>query len=320
MDRLQKKCFIVTASLHGLLVGVVLFGAALMPAHDEENNVKLFTMYDASKITDDPSSGGDPNVKAPVVPPAQNNPQPKPTEPTPPPPKPEPPVAKPEPKPEPKVEPKPEPKPERIDPPKVHNDIPKLTEDKPKNSRLKPEDLVPVTPKTHHAVKIDKTNLTEVTRKSDDKAKAQKEAADAADAADKAKRRLAAKTFASALRSLGKNLSTSTLVEMHPGPGGGGEVSANYRDIIASKYYNAWVAPVGLDDDTPVVVATVTISRSGDVMSARIIKRSGNSLMDRSIQNVLENVTFIEPFPESSHEQERTVTIQFNLQAKRQIG
>jgi TonB family protein len=308
MDRLQKKCFIVTASLHGLLVLVLLFGSALMPARNEENNVKLFTAYDPKLVTDALSSGGDPNVKVPVTPP-QENPSPKPVEPTPPPPKPEPPVAKPPPKPE-----------ARVEPPKAHpvrNDIPDVTPEKPKNSRLTPDELTPVSPKLTRKSTLDKDSLKPTKRKPDDKAKA---AQDAADAKERARRKREAREFVSAIRTIGENLSTSTLVQMTPGPGGGGEVSANYRDIIASKYYNAWVAPVSLDDDTPVVVATVTIARSGEVVSARIVKRSGNSLMDRSIQNALETVTFIEPFPEGSHEQERTVTIQFNLQAKRQIG
>ena len=310
MDRLQKKCFIVTATTHGLLVGVMLFGAALMPARDDENNVKLLTAYDPTKVTDALSTGGDPNVKVPEAP---QNPQPKPADPTPPPPKPEPPVTKPTPKPEP-----PEIKPEKVEPPKVihpvKNDIPKLTEEKPKNPRLRPEDLMPITQKNHNSVKPD---LKEVKRKSDDKAKAAREAADAA---ARAQRRKAAHEFDTALRTLGHDLSAKTLVAMSPGPGGGGEVSASYRDVIMSKYYNAWVVPTSLDDDAPIVVAKVTIARNGDVVNAHIIKGSGNSAMDRSVENALETVTFIEPFPESSKDQERTVTIQFNLQAKRQIG
>ena len=99
-----------------------------------------------------------------------------------------------------------------------------------------------------------------------------------------------------------------------------GELSVNYRDIIASKYYNAWSAPPDLDEATPVVLASVTIARDGSVVTAHITKPSGNVSMDRSIAKVLETVTFIEPFPPSFKEQERTVTIKFNLQAKRQTG
>lgn len=317
MDRLQKKCFIVTATTHGLLVGVLLFGSALMPARENENNVKLLTAFDPTKVTDALSSGGDPNVR---VPEAAQTPTPKPPQPeqTPEPPKPAPPVTKPPPKPEPQ-EIKPVEPPKVIHPEKL-NDIPKPIEEKPKN-RLRPEDLTPIEKPSRNKIK---PNLKEVTRKPDDRATAAREAAvaaqQAADAKARARQRREAKLFASAIENLGHNLSTKTLVAMSPGPGGGGEVSANYRDVIASKYYNAWVVPTSLDEDAPNVVAKVTISRNGDVVNARIIKRSGNSAMDRSVQNALETVTFIEPFPEGSHDQERTVTIEFNLQAKRQIG
>src|SRR5579884_1017469 len=195
MDRLQKKCFIVTATMHGLLVGVVLFGAALMPAQDDDN-VKLLTAYDPTKVTDALSSGGDPNVKVPEAP---QNPTPKPAAPTPPPVKPvesKPPPPKPEP---PKIEP-PKVEPPKIIHPEQRNDIPKATEEKPKNERLRPEDLMPVEKSSNHKIKPD---LKEVTRRSDDKAKAARDAAraaqEAADAAAKARRRREAREFASAL-------------------------------------------------------------------------------------------------------------------------
>ncbi len=154
-------------------------------------------------------------------------------------------------------------------------------------------------------------------RKADEKDKAQREAAQAQ--ADAAKRRLS-KEIASTVKTIGKNLSSATLVDLQPGNGTPGEASVNYRDLIASIYYNAWSASADLDDNTPVVIARVTIARSGNVISARITRPSGNAAMDRSIENVLQTVTFIEPFPAGSQEQERTVTIKFNLLAKRGTG
>ena len=75
-----------------------------------------------------------------------------------------------------------------------------------------------------------------------------------------------------------------------------------------------------LDSDVTPVEVRVTISRDGRVVGAHVVRPSGNKLMDRSVANALENVTFIQPFPESSTQQEKTVTIEFNLQAKRQTG
>ncbi len=328
MDRLQKKCFIATSALHGLLVGIVLFGAALMPESANENNVKLFTAYDASKVTDALSSGGEPNVSVPAPPQAKPQSESKPTPPAPKPePKPEPPVAKPEPKLEPKPEPKPEAKVEpRPEPKVVHevrNDMPKFPTEKIKKHKLDESDLTPVVPKEKHKIKLNKTDLQETVGKSDDREKAARDAArSAAAAAERARHQRAAREWKEAFNNISKNLSSQTpLVEgLTPGIGGGGEASVNYRDLIASKYYNAWSPPAFLDEETPVVVARVTISRDGNVVSARIIKPSGNSAMDKSISNVLDLVTFFEPFPEGAKEEQRTYTIQFNLQAKRQIG
>ena len=54
---------------------------------------------------------------------------------------------------------------------------------------------------------------------------------------------------------------------------------------------------------------------------SQIIQRSGNRSLDRSVQRVLDQIKTIGlPFPESSREQERTYTIEFNLKVKRATG
>ncbi len=115
-------------------------------------------------------------------------------------------------------------------------------------------------------------------------------------------------------------MSHRTTVDQLPGQGDGGPLSAAYKDVVASIYTAAWVPPAELDDDTATVTVKVTIARDGRVISGRIIKPSGNTGMDHSIQNVLENVTFIQPFPEGSRDQERTYNINFNLKTKRLMG
>ena len=44
--------------------------------------------------------------------------------------------------------------------------------------------------------------------------------------------------------------------------------------------------------------------------------------MDKSVQNALDRVkrSGLPPFPQGARDDERTFTIEFNLQAKRQIG
>ena len=72
-------------------------------------------------------------------------------------------------------------------------------------------------------------------------------------------------------------------------------------------------------DDANVKVR-VTIASDGRVISARVIGPSGDASVDRSVQNTLDRVTDIAPFPDGSTETERTYIINFNLKAKRILG
>ena len=93
MNRLQKKCLIAAIALHGLLLLILVFGAALMP-EDKVSPATRITFFDPSKVTDGPTRGGgssqpdqaqppvvpvtqpQPPVSAPVLP--QPRPQPQP--------------------------------------------------------------------------------------------------------------------------------------------------------------------------------------------------------------------------------------------------
>ena len=50
--------------------------------------------------------------------------------------------------------------------------------------------------------------------------------------------------------------------------------------------------------------------------SDELIKPSGNAVMDKSIERTLDNVTFVQPFPPESKDDERTFQIQFNLKSR----
>jgi len=68
------------------------------------------------------------------------------------------------------------------------------------------------------------------------------------------------------------------------------------------------------------VEVTVTVARAGEVLSARLLKPSGNAAMNRVVQRVLERVTFIAPFPEGAKDAQRTFNIIFELKPKKVIG
>jgi len=73
-------------------------------------------------------------------------------------------------------------------------------------------------------------------------------------------------------------------------------------------------------DDSASVKTEITIARSGNIVSARVTRKSGNASMDRSVQRALDRVRFIAPFPEGATDSERTIILNFNLKSKRQIG
>ena len=119
-----------------------------------------------------------------------------------------------------------------------------------------------------------------------------------------------------------KNISNGGLrMSDMPGNGaGGGPGAANYSQAVLGAYDDAWNPPPEITDDVAVAVAKVRVHRSGRITEARIIKRSNNALMDRSVQNALEAVKSLPPFPEGATDLERVFNIEFNLKAKRATG
>jgi outer membrane biosynthesis protein TonB len=293
MNRLEKKCFVTVAGAHGLLFVILLVGPAFFVSSEKSDASKQITVYSSADISKALSSGGEPTMQAsPLPPPPAPVTQPKPVEAMPQPPeipvrtKPEPPDLKPV---EPVVKVKPTEHGEEPAPPK------KKTK---RETTLNPDELVPNKP---------------------DRSKAEKEARDAARAKAAAEqRRLAAeaKEIGNAVKSLDKNLSGKTDIKFDPWVGGGGRASINYFDLVKSKFDEAWKPSSTLSDSTPKVTISITISRDGTV-KGHITRRSGVVSMDTSVQNVLDAVTFVEPFPESFKEQQITGSLTFDIKAKR---
>lgn len=309
MNRLNKKCYIASAAFHSLLLGIFLFGSAFLVPQDKPESHQVLKAYNPDDVTDAlNSTGGNPNVA--VVPPSSEPPPVAPPVPI------TPPV---QPPPQPRVEPKPEPK--RVETPKPV--------ELPKPKPLTPKDLEPIKPKpvkdTPKAkpskIVINPNELKPTTRpvsKQPVKDTAEADARAREQAARDAKRK--ADAFGQMVKNIDRNTSSRATPMELPGFGGRGALSAAYKDIIQSTYTSAWSPPADLSDDTATVVASITIASDGRVMSGRITNRSGNAAMDRSIQNTLDNVTYIQPFPPGSKDRERTYSISFNLQAKRSIG
>jgi TonB family protein len=286
MSRLQKKCLIASSAFHGLLVLIILFGAALMP-EAKNTAVNRITFFDISKVTDGPTVGGgsagqsQPQQQQQLPPPAQaqSNPQ------TP---------SLPEP---------------RRETPQPKDDF------KPKPAPPDSASFKPVKPKTQtdEFAPVDRTSSQKV------KQVALNSQAEARARADAAARQHAFNQINNGIKNLGTSLSKDPGVQVDGGDNSGA-AAANYRDIVAAMYTAAWNPPASLNDDSASVIVSVTIARDGHVIRHEIITPSGNADMDRSIETALENVSDILPFPAGSTDSERTYKLKLNLSAKRGTG
>jgi TonB family protein len=102
--------------------------------------------------------------------------------------------------------------------------------------------------------------------------------------------------------------------------GTGGEAYANYSQAIKTTYTDAWITPEDVNDESATVQVTVTIARDGRVTSSSILKTSGIGALDKSVQNVLDRVRKLPPFPEGAKDLQRTFKLNFNLKSKRSLG
>ncbi len=292
MSRLQKKCLIATAGFHLLLVVTLVFGSAFFVSHSKPDETQVLDVIPANLI-DAAFSTGVKNAQAPAPTPTPPQPQ---VQPQPPPPQPKPVVTPPTPTPP---------------APTLMEKVEKLFTPEPK--KLSPDDLKPADEQTKPAPKKIKVSLDPVVRKTPTT-----DTSDA-DAAREAKRLRdqRAKAFQNAARSIEKNATSATTVDM---PGNSSVSYANYASAVKSIYERAWTPPDDTASDDAITKVSVTISRDGTVISSRILNPSGDSKVDASVQRTLDRVNFVAPFPDGATEKERTFIINFNLKAKRMLG
>ncbi len=286
MNRLQKKCFFAASGLHGLLALILLIGPAFLSSNPATENVPELDFIPVKFVDALVSGGGDPKgglpPPAPVVLPTP--PAPAVTPPTPVP------VVDKTPPPEPVKRPVVK----EVTPPKDDPDSLELSKSK-KN-------------------KIE-VSIKPVVRNPEAAAQAKARADAQAKAAAAAESRRLASALNSAATSIEHGLSGSTSVVLK-GPGGGGVPYGNWLAAVKQRYTQAWVVPDGVTDDSATVTASVTIARNGEVLSSSIVRASGNALVDHSVKATLDRVTTAPSLPEGAKEDQRTVTINFNVKAK----
>jgi TonB family protein len=282
MNRLQKKCFFAATGFHLLLLLILFVGPAFFSGNKAQDT-QVLTFFDLSKITDGPTTGTGARSVAPPAPAPRAQEIIQPPQPViqeivqPPPPKPI--VAKPQP---PEIEPE--------------KEI-KSTERNPFAEKTTKKKIEVSTKLVSRSTTKPKTNTSrENSSQEDSEAKARAEAA-----------RLAAK-IKSVAGGLKSGFSGSTAVDIVGGSGDGGSV--NWRDAVASAYYNAWETPEAVESSRE-LIAEVTIAANGDVLSTRILRSSGNSAIDSSVQRALNRVKRVAPLP-NPKEKQRIAPIVFN--------
>ncbi len=302
MNRLQKKCLIASSGMHLFLFLMFLFGSAFVPKSKPKQLPALKIVRVPDILVDSAMVGGGGNPK---LPPSEEKvkgntlrPQPKPPEPTPKPPAPKPEAKKAEPKAPPK---KPEVKPEKkfeltpVD--KTGKDLPKV------------DILAKLKPSTEAERAKERARLKAAAEAKQAEAEAKQLAAD---------RKALANALAHSTEELKAGFKDGTVVEAY---GPGGAAYANYALWVQQVYEDAWVVPNDLTDEDATAKVVVVIARTGHVIASKthIERRSRNLSLDKSVERVLQRVTFIREFPEGTHDQERTFIINFNLKAK-QLG
>lgn len=306
MKPLDWRYFGGSAAAHlALILALLVAPGFFTNSRQERFDAPPIELIPAHVIDGPPGGGGAPARQAEDRPPAA------PAEPAPRP------AVRETPPPEPVKQPEPAPKPVTRTTP-VPRDVPAEIPDPPKTK--KPE---------RPAVKIDfnkQTRLDTAARKkipdqTAAKSRAEAERADKA-AAEKARREWEARV-GGLTKSLAGRLSGSTSIEAIGPPGGGGGAGfANYDQIVKKIYSDAWIEPDDVTDELATVRVQVTIRRDGKVDRAgtRVLKRSGNASLDRSVQATLARVETLPPFPAGARDESRSYTINFNLRSMRSDG
>ena len=347
MDRSQPKFLLTSLMGHALIFAVSLLGVAFFEGRKKEIDIPNIRII-PSQLIDEllAGGGGNPNVPVtdeapapaggPTAPPTPIAPPPEviPPTPTPTPPAPEPPAPEPTPvKPVVKQEPKPLVKPTPVKKPEPK--LPKVVADKPKPADHDPKPIAELTKPVPKKPEIDiDPNKVVVRNKPDELVKKRKEKEESDRKAREETERKAYEDWsrqakarqeglAASIRNSSQNLGTGFASDKGvkidvSGPGGA--PYANYSAFVKQAYDRAWRLSPSLGSDDVTTEISVTVLRSGEILNARISKRSGLPALDKSVETAIAGVPKLPKFPDTTTDEQRTFTIRFNLKAKNSSG
>ena len=307
---LQKKCLTASAITHGLLLLLVLVGSAFVPQKPKVEGPVFELIKIPEILIDAPNlaGGGNPNA----LPPPANTPllQQQPA-PIPPAPKPEPEKAPPIKTPEPEPVKQKQPAPELEKSPVAK--VPKIDPDAfDLRKAVRKEKTTPTKPETAFDLKA--------AHKLTIKRAPEKDASDESRIPERDNSRTEARSgvVSEALKRMQGGLSSVNANYDIPGPGGA--AYASYHLALHKIYENAWIPPTASRGNEPMVEVEVVIRKDGRVLERRILKKSGRAELDRSVQNTLNRVGTVPPFPAGSTDERRTFRFNFDLTSKLNLG
>jgi protein TonB len=305
MTRLEKKCFLFSAGMHGLLLVILVGSSAFRDKPVSKDNLILTLI--PPNILDAPGAGGGSPAPAAAAP--------QPAQPV------QTPVQAPHPAPaivqtpQPVTPPKPV---ERVEP--VETPMPKKVEIEPV-----PKPLIATEPaakpvrKPVHEIH---PSFDAVVPSTHSKSKTKTSETAAAESTSRAEANRLRRQIAESLDALATGVRNSgakgTVVDM-PGQGGG-EAFAGYETVIYNAYYHAWITPDSVTDKLAGTDVKIVVARDGSIINAEIVHKSGEPALNRSVERALRAVTKLPPFPAGATDEQRSFLIRFSLEAKEGSG
>ncbi len=297
MNRLQKKCFLFSMAAHGLLVTILLVGAAFRN-NPEKSDFQVLTLI-PPQLLDRAGAGGGGGPEITVAPQPQPRPQ-----------------SQPQPVPQPEVSQARTPvEPAQPRQPQVAQVAPRHAPDE---TELPPDrdGPSPVPVRRHHQIKPDFTPVQRSSAAA--KSSPTRTAETSAHPSETRRIQEIERAFAGLASNVRNRAGQITPMQL-PGAGGGAAF-VGYETAIFNAYFNAWKAPDDLADRLASADAKIVVARDGSILSAEIVAHSGHRELDRSVDQALRAVLKLPPFPESARDSERAFLIRFNLEAKLSSG
>ncbi|MCP4180044.1 MAG: TonB C-terminal domain-containing protein [bacterium] len=118
---------------------------------------------------------------------------------------------------------------------------------------------------------------------------------------------LKASDIVASLRSNLKNINFKSVNNASSNPS-----MLNYYDKVRSSLYSLWKQPsrAAIGSSNPSVLISISVNSSGKVVSAKIIRKSGVSVMDRSVMKLLSSLSRLPKPPEGAMTFEADMVLQ----------